>query len=89
MTRVLIQTALLRFYGGNRSESNWARTEDDIQAALASGGYSQLLQVRLYSKNNGGNPNGLVNVTSNTAAGVVMPYLYANGSVCLFPLSSG
>ena len=58
------------------------RAKDDIQSALASGGYSQLLQVRVYSKNATGNSQGLVNVTSDTAGDITLPYTYGNGTVC-------
>lgn len=62
------------------------RAKDDIQSALLSGGYSQLLQVRVYSKNATGDPLGLVNVTSDDAGDIVMPYKYGNGTVRAFSL---
>ncbi len=80
VTRILIQTALDRLYAGNDSDSNWLRTVEDVQSALASGGFSQLLQVRIYSRNQTGNPFGLVNVTSDSSGSVVLPWTYENGT---------
>ena len=61
--------------------ANWVRPREDIEVALSSGGYSQLLQVRVYSKNETGDINGLLNVTAEAARYVQLPFAYPNGSV--------
>jgi osomolarity two-component system, sensor histidine kinase SLN1 len=55
--------------------------EQDIQSALASTGYSQLVQVRLYSRNGTGDSNGLLNVTAVGATDLELPIQYPNGTV--------
>lgn len=81
VTRILIQAALQRFYQGNTSDSNWVHAASDIQSALASGGYSALLQVIVYPKNNIGNTHGLLNVTGSGVQPIKLPYNYSNGTV--------
>lgn len=81
VTRILIQTALQRFYQNNDTQRNWERATADIQSALASGGYSQLLQVRIYSRNGSGDPHGLLNVTYAGAESLELPMQYPNGTV--------
>lgn len=81
VTRILIQSAMSRFYKGNNTMANWVRPREDIEVALSSGGYSQLLQVRVYSKNETGDINGLLNVTAEAARYVQLPFAYPNGSV--------
>jgi osomolarity two-component system sensor histidine kinase SLN1 len=81
VTRILIQSALQRFYQGNNTDTNWARATVDVQSALASGGYSALLQVIIYPRNATGNVNGLLNVTGSAIKPIKLPYSYANGTV--------
>ncbi|KAE8557433.1 hypothetical protein EYB25_002140 [Talaromyces marneffei] len=84
-TRILIQSALRRFYQGNQTDTNWATAITDIQTALGSGGYVSLYQVKIYSRNEGGNPGGLLNVTTNSLAGSIeLPYNYDNGTSVIF-----
>jgi hypothetical protein len=83
VTRVLIQQALQRFYTGNSTDANWVRATSDAQSALASGGYSSLLQIIIYPRNNTGNTYGLLNVTGSGIRPVALPYSYSNGSVSL------
>ncbi|ELR09560.1 Histidine kinase [Pseudogymnoascus destructans] len=81
VTRIEIQKALLRFYYQNdNSASNWQLAEEDIQAAVASTGYSQLVQVRIFSKDRTGDSNGLLNVTAVGAADIQLPMQYPNGT---------
>ncbi|KFY08880.1 hypothetical protein V492_05820 [Pseudogymnoascus sp. VKM F-4246] len=80
VTRIEIQKSLRRFYHNDNSESNWNQAEADIQAAVASTGYSQLLQVRIYSKDGTGEPHGLLNVTAVGAVGLELPMQYPNGT---------
>lgn len=89
VTRVLIQSALQRFYLGNTTDANWVRATADIQGALGSGGYSDLLQTRIYPRNNTGNIWGLLNTTSSAIPQIALPYTYANGSVGCFVSISG
>lgn len=88
MTRILIQQAMLKFYQGNNSASNWGYAEEDIQSALASTGYSQLLQVRVYSKDGTGDSHGLLNVTAVGAVDLQLPMQYPNGTVRIIYLQS-
>jgi len=81
VTRILIQSALQRFYLGNTTDSNWVRAISDIQSALASGGYSSLLQVIVYPRNETGNVYGLLNITDTTVEPIALPYNYSNGTV--------
>lgn len=81
VTRVLIQSALQRFYQGNDTNANWIRAIFDVQSALASGGYSSLLQVIIYPRNKTGNSYGVLNITGSTLQPIKLPYNYTNGSV--------
>jgi osomolarity two-component system, sensor histidine kinase SLN1 len=81
VTRILIQSALQRFYQGNTSDSNWVRAISDIQSALASGGYSSLLQVIVYPRNETGDIYGLLNITGTNIEPIALPYNYSNGTV--------
>lgn len=82
MTRIEIQKSLLNFYyQSDNSASNWQHAEQDIQAALASTGYSQLLQVKIFSKDGTGDAKGLLNVTAVGATDIQLPMQYANGTV--------
>jgi osomolarity two-component system sensor histidine kinase SLN1 len=81
VTRILIQQALQRFYLGNTTTNNWVRANADVQSALASGGSSSnLLQVKIFSRNSTGDPNGLLNVTATGISSIELPYTHANGS---------
>ncbi|KFZ24949.1 hypothetical protein V502_00584 [Pseudogymnoascus sp. VKM F-4520 (FW-2644)] len=81
VTRIEIQKSLLKFYYQNdNSASNWQLAEEDIQAALASTGYSQLLQVKIFSKDTTGDSHGLLNVTAVGAADLELPMKYPNGT---------
>jgi osomolarity two-component system sensor histidine kinase SLN1 len=44
VTRILLQGALKSYYKGNQSSSNWDNAAQDVRGALASGGFSSLLQ---------------------------------------------
>lgn len=81
VTRVLIQSALQRFYLGNTTDANWVRAISDVQSALASGGYASLLQVKIYSRNETGDINGLLNVTGTFSEPIRLPYNFPNGTV--------
>jgi osomolarity two-component system, sensor histidine kinase SLN1 len=81
VTRILIQQALQRFYLGNNTAANWVRATSDVQSALASGGYSSLLQVILYPRNITGNTYGLLNVTGSAIQPIALPSNYSNGTV--------
>lgn len=82
VTRILIQQALQRFYQGNTTDANWSRAITDVQSALASGGYANLQQIRIYSRNQTGDSYGLLNVTA-TGVDIALPSYYANGTVSI------
>jgi len=73
VTRILLQQAIKAFYRGNISDSNWIPALNDVAGALASGGYSSLLQVVVFSRNSSGNPTGLLKSTANTTGIIVSP----------------
>jgi osomolarity two-component system sensor histidine kinase SLN1 len=85
-TRILIQSALRRFYAGNQTDANWVTAISDVQSALGSGGYVSLYQAKIFSRNEGGNQDGLLNVTTTSLAeNIELPYSYDNGSVSITP----
>lgn len=79
MTRILLQDALKSFYHGNTSDDNWTAAQKDVNGALASGGFSSLVQTVVYSRNTTGNATGLLRATAYTT-GIQLPEKYANGS---------
>lgn len=87
-TRLLLQDAFSRFY--NYSINNitdddpWEAAREDLTSALGRTAFSGLLQVRLYSRNTTGNPNGLLNLTGNGATesgSILLPYKAPDGSL--------
>lgn len=64
VTRILIQEAIRDFY---RGAPEWNEAREDVQSALASGGLSALLQVIIFSRNETGSVNGILNVTTNAS----------------------
>lgn len=71
VTRILIQSAIRNFYQG---EPDWDNARDDVESALASGGLTALLQVIIFSRNETGSINGILNVTAN-ASGRLSSYI--------------
>ncbi|KAN0112682.1 hypothetical protein V8E51_005633 [Hyaloscypha variabilis] len=83
VTRILLQDALKAFYLGNTSDSNWVSALRDVNGALASGGFSSLVQTVVYSRNStGSSPNGLLMATANTT-GIQLPDQYPNGTYAM------
>ncbi|KAI0466763.1 osmosensing histidine protein kinase SLN1 [Xylaria cf. heliscus] len=79
-TRLLVQGGFLNFYLGNYTADNWSLALQDLQTALNSGGSSNLLQAKLFSRNETGNPNGLVNVTADNISNILLPYTAPDGT---------
>ncbi|KAJ5730826.1 uncharacterized protein N7483_005334 [Penicillium malachiteum] len=81
-TRLLVQSALRRYYEGNTSTSNWVNAIADMQSALGSRGYLSLYQATLYSSHSNGSEwdGRLLNVTSDSVPEIKLPYTYSNGS---------
>ncbi|KAJ5995944.1 hypothetical protein N7522_007604 [Penicillium canescens] len=79
-TRILIQSALKRYYAGNNTDANWVTSIADAQSALGSRGYLSLYQAIIYSKDGQGGSETLLNVTSDTVPEITLPYTYPNGS---------
>ncbi|KAJ8128255.1 hypothetical protein O1611_g5380 [Lasiodiplodia mahajangana] len=79
-TRLLVQGGFLTFYKGNLTAENWSFAIQDLQTALNSGGASNLLQAKLFSRNETGDPNGLVNVTADNISNILLPYKALDGS---------
>ncbi|KAH8671214.1 hypothetical protein BX600DRAFT_509906 [Xylariales sp. PMI_506] len=81
-TRLLIQQSLRDFYGGDTATSNWDQAKSDLQSALNAGSdtSANLLQARIYSRNETGNPYGLLNITAQDPDYILLPYDGANGT---------
>ena len=78
----MLQDALKSFYLGNTSDNNWDAAIRDVNGALASGGFSSLIQTIVYSRNATGNPNGLLRATANTT-GIQLTDQYSNGTYAM------
>ncbi|KAI0171260.1 hypothetical protein BJ166DRAFT_217991 [Pestalotiopsis sp. NC0098] len=85
-TRLLIQAALRNFYLGNTSSDNWDDAKTDLQSALnaASGSSANLLQVKLFSRNQTGDVHGIVNVTGTGLGSILLPYEDPTGAQVYF-----
>ncbi|KAI1204959.1 putative histidine kinase SlnCl1 [Annulohypoxylon truncatum] len=83
-TRLLLQQALVSYYIGNDSDAFWSQAAADISSALLSrpGITSNLLQARLYSRNQtgGDRPDGLLSVTGSNVSEIRLPYKASDGS---------
>ncbi|KAI1423691.1 osmosensing histidine protein kinase SLN1 [Xylaria sp. FL1777] len=79
-TRLLLQASFRQFYMGNYTAENWSSSVQDLQTALNSGGKLNLLQAKLFSRNETGDPNGLVNVTADSISDILLPYTAPDGS---------
>ncbi|KAK0728700.1 hypothetical protein B0T26DRAFT_738972 [Lasiosphaeria miniovina] len=83
-TRLLLQNGLINFYNRNASSDDpWDGARDDLSSALSTGGFSGLLQARLYSRNSTGDRFGLLNITGNAATDsgpILLPDLSPTGS---------
>ncbi|KAK6864127.1 osomolarity two-component system- sensor histidine kinase SLN1 [Apiospora arundinis] len=85
-TRLLIQNALKEYYLGNDSAANWRLAASDLLSALTSGDQAStskanLLQARLYSRNDTGKSDtGLFSITAETTDRIKLPYKAPNGS---------
>ncbi|KAL3422483.1 osomolarity two-component sensor histidine kinase sln1 [Phlyctema vagabunda] len=82
VTRILLQEAIRSFYHGNLTAENWTAAGNDVAGALASGGLSALLQVKIFSKNLTGDSRGILNSTAIlTGSEIELPlYTYPNGT---------
>ncbi|OTA98824.1 hypothetical protein M426DRAFT_76757 [Hypoxylon sp. CI-4A] len=81
-TRLLLQQVLSDFYLGNATQALWDQASTDLRSALLSrpGISANLLQARLYSRNETGNSSGLLGVTGTNISEVRLPYLASDGS---------
>ncbi|KAL5000168.1 Two-component system protein B [Aspergillus recurvatus] len=86
VTRILIQSALQRYYAGNTTEENFASSITDVQSALGSRGYLSLYQASIYARNvaNGETTaRRLLNVTSDDVPQIRLPYDQPNGTAVM------
>jgi osomolarity two-component system sensor histidine kinase SLN1 len=79
-TRILVQNGFSAFYKGNHTPENWAVAIEDLQTALNSGGASNLLQAKLFSRNQTGESDGLISVTAANVSSILLPYKAPDGS---------
>ncbi|KAL4938222.1 Two-component system protein B [Aspergillus oleicola] len=83
VTRILIQSALQRYYAGNTTDANWASSVVDIQSALGTRGYLSLYQASIYSRdieNGESSSRRLLNVTSDEVPDITLPYEQSSGT---------
>ncbi|KAL6238787.1 Two-component system protein B [Aspergillus navahoensis] len=86
ITRILVQSALKRYYAGNTTKENFATSITDVQSALGSRGYLTLYQASIYAR---GVDNGettarrLLNVTSDEIPQIRLPYDQPNGTAVM------
>lgn len=78
VTRILLQNQLKAYYKDN-STVTWESATNDVRGALASGGYSSLLQTVIFSRNSTGPKSGLLKVTGNIT-GITLAATYPNGT---------
>lgn len=86
ITRILIQSALQRYYAGNTTEENFASSITDVQSALGSRGYLSLYQASIYARDveNGETlARRLLNVTSDEVPEIRLPYDHPNGTAVM------
>ncbi|KAL4928998.1 putative sensor histidine kinase/response regulator TcsB/Sln1 [Aspergillus undulatus] len=86
VTRVLVQSALQRYYAGNTSEANWATSVGDIQSALGTRGYLSLYQATVFARDVGTgelNSRRLLNVTSDDVPDITLPFEQPNGTAVM------
>ncbi|KAL5594428.1 uncharacterized protein BROUX77_007775 [Berkeleyomyces rouxiae] len=69
-SRILVQNSLEFFY---QNETNWSPANESLQAALSAPGLGNLLQCRVYTRNDTGNPHGVLNVTGNSITKIALP----------------
>lgn len=72
---------LIALNQGNTTTQNWARSQSDLEGALAGG--SLLVQAAIFPNVNGNETavDGLLNVTATSLIGTIkLPYAYPNGS---------
>ncbi|KAL3431281.1 Two-component system protein B [Aspergillus tetrazonus] len=86
ITRILIQSALQRYYAGNTTEENFASSITDVQSALGSRGYLSLYQASIYARdveNGESTARRLLNVTSDEVPEIRLPYDHPNGTAVM------
>ncbi|KKA28255.1 hypothetical protein TD95_004960 [Thielaviopsis punctulata] len=69
-SRILVQNSLEFFY---QNQTNWAPANESLQAALSAPGLNNLLQCRLYTRNDTNTPYGVLNVTGNDIPKIPLP----------------
>lgn len=76
--RIAPQSALNRYYAGNTSDTNWARTQEDYDAVFSGDVNTRVaIQARIYPYNSSGTV--LFSRTAGTVQGVVLPFPTPNG----------
>jgi osomolarity two-component system sensor histidine kinase SLN1 len=79
VSRAILQDSIISFYADNGATPNWTEASNDIWGVLGSGGLSTLLQVTVFSRNETGNPYGILNVTASSP-NITLPFEYPNGT---------
>jgi osomolarity two-component system sensor histidine kinase SLN1 len=77
-SRILLQNALKNFYK-NPSGTNFTNAQSDLQSALASGGFSSLLQTVVFSRNTTGDRAGIMQATAANQS--ISTGTYGNGTL--------
>ncbi|KAF2494033.1 hypothetical protein BU16DRAFT_62791 [Lophium mytilinum] len=80
-TRVLIQSALLRYNDGNTSDSNWVRSTADLQAVFQGDQQAALLlQAQIFPINSS---KSVMNATAPSVFSLPLPYKAPNGTTAV------
>ncbi|KAL1891337.1 Histidine kinase osmosensor [Ceratocystis pirilliformis] len=85
-SRILVQNSLEFFYQNN---TNWAPANESLQAALSAPGLGNLLQCRVYTRNDTGNPQGVLNVTGDSITKIALPDDNSNETVYVSDTPAG
>ncbi|KAH7394515.1 putative histidine kinase HHK5p [Pyrenochaeta sp. MPI-SDFR-AT-0127] len=77
-SRIAPQSALGRYYGGNRTEANWQRTTEDYDAIFTGDIRTRVaIQAQIYPFNS--SDRSIFNRTASSMLGVVLPYTTPSG----------
>ncbi|KKK17102.1 hypothetical protein P175DRAFT_0429539 [Aspergillus ochraceoroseus IBT 24754] len=81
-TRVLVQSALQRYYAGNYTSDNWVSSFASVQSALGAGGYLSLYQASVYAKLGHAGVR-VLNVSASNIPDIELPYRYPDGTAVM------
>ncbi len=80
VTRILLQETLVSYY--QDPATNFTNALEDVKGALLSGGFSSLLQTKVFSRNGTGGTNGLI-LQATASNPDITTGQYANGTLAM------